>query len=150
MSLEVGMSKDLNLLQEWVDCVRRADDLIDTVAAIFGGQPESMFGDVIEQNLQAFTRLVAKQVGDEGGFLDWYRFENDMGEKGFEAGPNNAPHRKICNIEDLLWAIKVEGEHCGNCKHSGHVKTVRGLRLKCLRFGKFDTSKCVDWVRKVK
>lgn len=150
MSLEVGMSKELNLLQEWVDCVRRADDLRDTVAATFGTNPESKFDDAIEQNLQAYTRMVAKQVGDEGEWLDWYRFENDFGEKGLEAGPNNAPHRKICNIEDLLWLIKVEGEHCGNCKNSGHVKTVLGLRLKCLRFAKFDTSKCVDWDRKAK
>lgn len=56
---------------------------------------------------QAYTDQVARSVGDEFGWLNWYQLENDMGAKGYGAryAGGDVLMREIRNPRDLAWLI---------------------------------------------
>jgi len=43
-------------------------------------------------------------VGDVDGWLDWHRFDNEMGARGHTVS-HKTDQRTIANLAHLLWAI---------------------------------------------
>jgi hypothetical protein len=91
-------------INELISVKKHIDKVNEDLFKVIGRNPEGPIQDAIHD---LFNRLLVKTavlVGDDGGWLDWYIFENDMGESEYEAGYDN-DMRPICNVDDLLWLI---------------------------------------------
>lgn len=51
--------------------------------------------------------IIGLMVGDEAEWIGWYVWENDMREKGSEAGYKDNM-REIKNLDDLYWLITTK------------------------------------------
>jgi hypothetical protein len=101
------MTKDekLAILTEWQAQIERANAGFDPLREALGygeSKPEMAFAFLQD----AYTRAIAKLVGDQDGHLAWYSLENDFGRKAEPAGKFGA-ERPIASFEDLLWLIEV-------------------------------------------
>ena len=70
-----------------------------------GIDTESQLGKAIWVTFSRYTDAVAKLVGDEGDWLKWYCWENDMGANAMVAG-RSKKMRHIENLKDLMWLIE--------------------------------------------
>jgi len=55
----------------------------------------------------AYTRAVGMLVGDKGEWLEWYRYENEFGKNGMEAGYGKKL-KPITNLKELLAIIEFK------------------------------------------
>jgi hypothetical protein len=70
-----------------------------------------MFFNTISDVFEKYTKATAKLIGDADGWLDWYMYENDMGEKEMEAKAASWKRKKkIKNISDLCRLIEADNE----------------------------------------
>lgn len=99
-------AEKLAALQRWQAAIERSDALIDPVIMALGLSPESAVSNAVWGLQSAFTREVGAIVGDTGDWLNWHVHENDMGKRGFSAGPGE-DLRPIRTLADLLWLIDV-------------------------------------------
>ena len=97
--------KKLAALKHWQQAMERADATIDPVIDALKLQPESPICDAVWRLQSALTAMTADLVGDCGDWLSWYAMENDMGRKGYMAGPKDA-EREIRTLYDLLWLVE--------------------------------------------
>jgi hypothetical protein len=56
--------------------------------------------------LDDYIRVLSELVGDVGGWVSWYVFENDFGKKGLEAGYNGYTP-KITSVDELWKLIEL-------------------------------------------
>ena len=99
------MSGDkLKALQVWEQVTKAVDKQFGDFEKLFGFV-ESPFTDALFRMQSEYTEAVAKNVGDDSDWLNWYQFENAMGAKGYEAGIVG-DMREIKTLEDLLWLIE--------------------------------------------
>lgn len=68
------------LIQEWQSAIARTDAVMDRLNALVGCQPEASLQDAIYRLQDAFTNATAALVGDDGEWLQWWRFECKFGE----------------------------------------------------------------------
>ena len=60
---------------------------------------------------EEYTKSVATRVGDKGGWLNWWWYDAERGQKGFEAKASNWEKlRPIRTISDLCVLIEDEKE----------------------------------------
>jgi len=57
--------------------------------------------------IPAYTSIVATLIGDTKAGLDWFLFENECGDKGYEAGIDEGETRPIKTVEDYLWLVDL-------------------------------------------
>ena len=105
------MTKEQKLaaLTRWQQAMEQADATIGPVIGLLQLQPESPVCGAVWRLQRLLTDMTAELVGDQAEWLDWYAYENDMGHKGFEAGPVDAT-REIRTLDDLLWLIDTNGK----------------------------------------
>lgn len=96
----------LKALQVWEQVTKAVDKQLGDFEKLFG-VAESLFTDAVCQMMYEYTEAVAKNVGDDSDWLNWYQFENGMGKKCLSAGYDD-DMREIKTLEDLLWLIEVE------------------------------------------
>ena len=100
-------AEKLDLLNQWVCLYLRTRLVYKNLRQMFDAAPECEVISIADDIHEEYTKLVAEKVGDEDNWLDWYLFENDAGEKGFEAKAANwKKGRKIKTLEDLLDLIE--------------------------------------------
>lgn len=98
----------LELLKKWEDQYNKLDELTKSVELIFG-QNESVFFDALWRHFDFTTDLLALLIGDRNGWLDWYRGENNFGEKQLSAkGVGSKKFKKVKNLKDLLRFIEAD------------------------------------------
>jgi hypothetical protein len=95
------------ILCAWVAHIQAMDHQRDALEAVVGSFPESPLNEAIGALQSGYTRAVAKLVGDAAEWLDWYRFDNQMGAAGMEAGPVHKA-RPIKTVEDLVWCLESD------------------------------------------
>jgi hypothetical protein len=100
-------TEKLALLREWSVKMETADILIDPVTNCLGLSVESPIHQAVWTLQDAYTKAVAKLVGDPAEWLSWYAHENDFGRKAYEAGVKG-DMRPIKDLDDLLWVMGVE------------------------------------------
>lgn len=99
------MSGDkLKALQVWEQVTKAVDKQLYDFEKLFG-VIDAPFTDAIYRMQSEYTDAVAKNVGDASDWLNWYQFDNNMGEKCSAAG-NGDNMREIKTLEDLLWLIE--------------------------------------------
>ena len=101
------MAEKLRSLERWESAINSAEQTIATLHRPLGLQPEGGQIMAFVALEKAITKVTAELIGDCAKWLDWYRFENDMGDRALEAGPSGQL-RKIRCLEDLLWVIEVK------------------------------------------
>ena len=94
--------KQINTL---VSSYRKLDSVLDSLNASVGLDLDSPLFTVSWATFQLALTTTATLIGDKAEWLDWYIYENDCGDKGYEAGPKEAM-RSIRSVEDLLWLIE--------------------------------------------
>lgn len=80
VSKEIAKKEILKL----VDLYESYEKLLDSIGSIFSFCPESPFFDLYGKMIDNQIRLIAKIIGDEYDYLNWFFFENDLGKKSFE------------------------------------------------------------------
>lgn len=101
------MAEKLRILERWESTVTKTDQQMANMHRSIGLQPDGALMTFLASTLDELTKTVAELVGDCSGWLDWYHYENDMGDRALEAGPSGQL-RKIRCLEDLLWVIEVK------------------------------------------
>jgi len=99
-------TEKLALLAEWKTQIERSDAGMRPLTEALGSSGESKPELAVYWLQEAYTRAVARLVGDLDGHLMWYATENDFGRKGREAG-TRLETRPIASFDDLLWLLEV-------------------------------------------
>ncbi len=71
----------LALLRDWELQQSRISELVDKLVDLFGLAPECVLFDTLWGTFNNYTELLAKILGDDSEWLDWYQYENGMGKK---------------------------------------------------------------------
>lgn len=94
----------LAALTRWQQAMEQADAALNPVISLLKLEPESPVCEAVWRLQRVLIDTTADLVGDQGDWLDWYAHENEMGRKGYEAGPP-WQQREIRTLEDLLWIL---------------------------------------------
>ena len=101
----------MQYLKEWEKTYGNHDFLSRCCEDVFGYVVESLFFDTISDVFEKYTRATSVIVCDKCGWLMWYMYENDMGEKEMEAKAASWKRKKkIKNISDLCRLIEADNE----------------------------------------
>lgn len=98
----LSRDKKVELLQNWADYINNIDDeickgIIDT---------ESKLVTNINYMTDSYTDLLCVVIGDpDNKWLDWYRFNNDMGRGAMEVPFTNGDTIEVSSIDRLLLLI---------------------------------------------
>lgn len=74
-------SETLVLLQTWQRTITAADRQLDALAAVTGGRADSPLSDAVHSIECAYTTALGAQIGDRDEWLQWFRWENQMGRR---------------------------------------------------------------------
>ena len=95
-----------NKLVEFLDKSKKISEYYEILSDTIGMEPEGKLGDNLyllhEYTVSVLEELIA---GEDYGWIEWYIWENDYGEKEMEAGPKE-DLRKIKNVDDLIWLME--------------------------------------------
>lgn len=98
----------LPMLRTWQRNLADVDKQLDALAAIVGDRAESPLTDAVHSLQAAYTAAVSELVGDRDAWLDWYRWENDMGARGHLARSGKwKAVRRIRTLKNLAALIKA-------------------------------------------
>ena len=99
--------KILTELTAWQMQIDQSNKMIDQLITPLMLSPESPLYSAIWSLQGALTMAVAKNVGDESDWMDWFHAENQMGKRAMDACPGTGkPTRKIKTLADLAWLIE--------------------------------------------
>ena len=76
----------LTLLREWARHHAATEKLMDGIKAHMGLDADGVMFVTVWALFGAYTDATAVEVGDYCGWLDWYRFEAEMGKRNMSAG----------------------------------------------------------------
>ena len=92
------------LLTDWHHHHEAVEKMMDGIKASIGLDPNGPLFYTVWNMFDAYTGALAVEVGDFGGWLDWYYIENDMGKKAMTAGynENTNPVKTLCDLCELI------------------------------------------------
>lgn len=97
----------LTTLTAWKMQIDQSNEMIANLIDPLMLSPESPLYSAMWALQGALTKAVAKIVGDNHDWLDWFNAENQMGARSMEACPGTGkPTRKIKTLADLAWLIE--------------------------------------------
>jgi hypothetical protein len=97
-------TQKLAALQRWHDVINNSAEHLNALDKLMGLEPEGGLRTAVHAVQNALTDATAELVGDVGGWLDWHRFDNEMGARGRTVS-HKTEQRTIADLVDLLWAI---------------------------------------------
>ena len=103
------MTKDekLEALTKWQAAIEKADRVFDPIVDAIGLEPDGALFELVTDLQIEMTEITSFAVGDTEQWLDWYWLENDMGNKGMEAG-YDGNLKKIRFLDELLELIEQD------------------------------------------
>ena len=93
-------------ITHWHSDMIQMEETLDKVNSAVGLVPEGDLSHACSCMMSALTLTTAELVNDEAECLEWYWLENEMGKRGFAAGPDGK-ERPICGVDDLFWLMGV-------------------------------------------
>jgi hypothetical protein len=101
--------KRIKLLKEWEACYNKNNEIWNKLDDIFHLYPDSPIGRAIWDTFGLYTKSLSRILGDNGEWLDWYCWENDMGKNTYEAKASKWKESQIISsIEILCDLIEVD------------------------------------------
>lgn len=99
------------LLAHWIKRFAEIEAAYKATRDVLGCTPDSPLIAALYGTFEDYTKTLAKVVGDEDGWLDWYIWENDAGKKGLAA---KAVHQKkeapVKTLDDLCRILNLNAE----------------------------------------
>ena len=95
----------IELIRKWKTRLLALDSSVATLSAILSPAPENPFYQNIWNMADEYTATLAALIGDEEGFLDWYRTECRLGATPKEVHFTDGETLIVVGPEDLLDAI---------------------------------------------
>lgn len=92
-------------LVEWERVQRELDAQLDLFCDLTRAQPDSPLFGAIYKTKEAHLDAVALIVGDKGGWLNWWAFENDYGAKAMGACLMGGALSEIKTLNELSGLI---------------------------------------------
>jgi len=94
-------------LNRWKTMIESMEKATDKFHVLVGTCPDSEFFTPIYKMMELYTKAVAKIVGDEDGWLQWFWLECDMcRKKSYEAKINSeSDFITVRNVRDLAKII---------------------------------------------
>lgn len=84
--------------------------LMKGACAVIGIKPEGRMHTTVWNLFDAYSDGIAIEIGDEFEWLDWYRFETDMGKRA-KSVEINGKTRRIKTLAQLCTVILEERKH---------------------------------------
>lgn len=95
----------LPTLKEWESIYRDWQVQYATLNALTKCGPDAPITLAIGRMWDAYSNAIAREVGDENDWLDWYCWENDMGAKGLEVTSTSGKTIKVKSLAQLARVI---------------------------------------------
>ena len=96
------------LLKEWATSVRAVDSALDQMIAVFGGSYDCDNANAIFDLSVRYTKLVAEKVGDNDGWLDYFRNECCLGETPRKVTFCDGPSILLDSVDALIETILAQ------------------------------------------
>ena len=93
-------------ITHWHSEMMQMEETLDKVNSAIGLVPEGDLNHACSCMMSALTLTTAELLDDQDECLEWYWLENEMGKRGFAAGPDGK-ERLIKGLDDLLWLMEV-------------------------------------------
>lgn len=93
--------KKLKLLQNWKQCHDNILTLMESLEPAFGSLINSKLSEQLWHNFYILTETTEKFLGSDYNWLEWYCWDNQMGEKRLDAGYGRKM-KPIKTLDDLL------------------------------------------------
>ena len=91
----------LEKLDKWLKCFKSIEAAYGDLRKSLGAAPESPVVTALYAGFQGYTESLAELIGDKGGWLDWFIWENGAGSKKMSA-QIGTKMRPICSTSDLV------------------------------------------------
>lgn len=98
----------LPVLQRWVSVVTEVEEALAPLAEATGMDPECRLHGAIYGAVGLATEWAADKIGTSFDWLEWFWFENQMGERGFEAGCAGHDRAPIRTLEDFATLLAAD------------------------------------------
>ncbi len=94
----------VEVLERWAEAITAADEALDLLLQAVGCDPESPLFTAVHALIGLADEWAGERIGAGGGWLEWYRLENDMGARAREAGFDGVvkPVRTLDDLAALL------------------------------------------------
>ncbi len=110
--LKLNRDETKALIESLVECHLAGESARLQAAKAIGCCPENPLFDAMFKMETLAIESVAKLIGDEGEWMEWFIWENDCGKKGMQCSVGSTSQMKaIYTIDDLLDA---RGVFCGD------------------------------------
>lgn len=97
----------LSMLGDWQAHHAAVEKLMDGIRTSLGMDIDGPMFNTVWKMFDAYTGAIAVEMGDSGGWLEWFFSENDMGAKALAAG-YDGDLNPIKTLDDL-WRLIEEG-----------------------------------------
>ena len=94
-------------VEKFIKIYKQKELLLDKLQELFGFTDSVMLYDTLFAMENFSIELVEEIVDDKGKWIEWFVYENDCGEKEYEAGLFDHL-KKIKTVDDLLELIENE------------------------------------------
>jgi len=100
------MTKDQKILAltRWLETYQKLIEQVNAFSEITGSPTDSPLQNVIFKTFDAYTDAVSDLVGDQGGWLPWFIYDNAAGQKAMLVVIDKK-RRHIRTIKDLIWVL---------------------------------------------
>ena len=95
----------LSLLGDWARHHASVEKMMGGIKQHMGLGPDGLMFVTVWAVFNAYTETLGEVVGDYCGWMDWYRFEVEMGKKNMTAGYDGKVKR-IKTLAHLYWLIE--------------------------------------------
>lgn len=102
----------IKLIESLIGHVKRESVFMAKFNELFGDYPglnsETCLYRFVNDLLNDQVKIVATLIGDTKAGLEWFLYENECGDKGYEAGIDEGEMRQIKTVEDYLWLVDCD------------------------------------------
>ena len=78
--MNANIKRIIPILEKWEKIISAWDAQCEVMQRVLGIAPNGPLFDAIEHMADAYTAAIAKEVGDECSWLNYYRFDCKMGK----------------------------------------------------------------------
>lgn len=96
-------------IEELVQLKKELDEVYENLYTLTNLSPESKLVSVMYKPLDKYMILLQECINDNVGWINWFVWDNNCGERGLEAG-YTGNMKPIKTVNDLIMLIKEKGE----------------------------------------
>lgn len=94
----------IDAITHWQELVQALECRLDALYELVGGDYGSPLGDGAQSVIDAYTALQSRELGDDQGWLDYWRFECEWGKRPRKV-EIDGKGRIIASVQDLAEVI---------------------------------------------